>query len=55
MEVAVKEVRMGDEEDQEEQLASFTDFCHEVHIMSLFRHPQLLRLYGITLHPKVYL
>jgi len=47
--VAVKELKweQGNFED------AYTEFCQEVYIMSTMRaHPNLVRLYGVCMHPK---
>jgi serine/threonine protein kinase len=49
--VAVKELLVRNERNDDAQMDKFRAFAHEVWIMSKLNHPNLVRLYGITQKP----
>lgn len=49
--VAVKELKLEEKTSKSENMQAFRRFHHEVYIMSKFQHPNLVRLYGISINP----
>ena len=51
IQVALKELYSKDMEDIDGMVNNFIAFQHEVSLMSTINHPNVVRLYGLTLHP----
>ena len=51
LEIAIKELNVGEKGNNEEQISGFSDFLREVYIMSHLSHPNLVSMFGICMHP----
>ena len=49
LEIAIKELNVGEKGNNEVQISGFSDFLREVYIMSHLHHPNLVSMYGICL------
>ena len=52
-EVAIKELFLEKEKNFSLTSEKFSEFSHEVSIMSQLSHPNIVTLFGITTHPKL--